>query len=131
MNAELQSTVPKLALDIVKALVNSRFHFNDEAQLHAGLEQVLKSLNVGYRHEHVAGPGERFDFLCAQGVVIEVKVRGSYAEALRQVERYQRRDDVSHVLLVTSKFWGLKKVAVHTHGNGKVTTVVRLDPQAF
>lgn len=91
---------------IVQQLPKFAYRFGDERELHAGISQVLTDIGVPFKHEHVAGPTDRFDFLCDGGIVIEAKVKGAMTPALRQCVRYLERGDVAAVVLVTTRYWG-------------------------
>jgi hypothetical protein len=121
---------------ILNRLVNElpRFAYNyaDERQLHEGLAAVLTSAGIRFDREYIAGPKDRFDFLCDEGVVIEAKIKGTFSEALRQIDRYCARDDVKAVLLVTTCLWGQARgwrddAVLHT----KPVRMVRIGRQAF
>jgi hypothetical protein len=115
---------------IVETLPRFAYRFGNEIELHAGIEQVLKAEQVAFTREHVAGPQDRFDFLLETGIVIEAKVQGSLTKALPQVQRYAAREDVSAVVLVTTRFWGrnaLKLDKLH----GKPFRLVHLRGAAF
>ncbi len=90
---------------VAEALKRYSYRFNDEAALHRGIAEVLRQGDIEFQHEHVAG-ADRFDFLLAGGIVIEAKIKGTMAEALRQIDRYLSRDDVAGVILVTTTLWG-------------------------
>ena len=91
---------------LVETLPRFAYRFGNEAELQAGIAQVLTAQAIGHEREHVAGPQDRFDFLVPPGIVIEAKVQGSLAKALPQIKRYAARDDVAAVVLVTTRFWG-------------------------
>src|SRR3546814_2698663 len=102
---------------IAEALKRFSYRFGDEVGLHRGIKLALESQQIDYLHEHVTGD-DRLDFLCPGGIVIEAKIKGSMADALRQVDRYLARDDVNGVVLATTTLWGRK--AAHRpqlHGN--------------
>lgn len=101
---------------IVETLPRFSYNFASETVLHEGIAKVLTEAGIGFEREFVAGPKDRFDFLVPPGVVIEAKVQGSMSEPLSQVSRYAQRDDVSAVVLVTTRFWGRMKVPDKLHG---------------
>lgn len=105
-NIDLAPSAPMLLRTVVELLPRFSYRFSSEMDLHAGMAQVLTSHGVEFERERVAGPKDRFDFYLPPGIVIEAKVKGSFPEALRQVQRYAERDDVQAVVLATSRFWG-------------------------
>jgi hypothetical protein len=106
------------------------YRFASEVELHQGIAQVLDEAGIPYQREFVAGPKDRFDFLVEPGIVIEAKVQGSLTEALPQARRYALHDQVSAVVLATTRFWGRGSVRL-PHLNGKPVCVVHLRGAAF
>lgn len=109
--------------EIAKLLPRFRYRFGRETELHAGIAAVLDQAGVAYQREAIAGPADRFDFLLADGVVIEAKCRGSAGDALRQVARYCERDDVTAVVLVSSRAWAIEP---YLELSGKPVHVVKI-----
>lgn len=95
-----------LLRSIQLALPRFTYRFGSELEFQAGIAQVLTDAGVPFEREFVAGPGDRFDFLCAGRIVIEAKTRGAMQPALRQCVRYLERPDVSAVVLATTRHWG-------------------------
>lgn len=112
---------------VTEALAAHHYRYASEAQLHKAISQVLAQLAIPFEHEKIAGE-DRFDFY-ADGLVLEVKINGSYSEALRQVDRYCQRPDVQAVAVVTSKAWGYVK-GEHTL-SGKPVWLIKVRGQAF
>src|SRR5262245_33111459 len=109
-----------------------RYRFRDERQLHNGISAVLQLLDVPHQREVIASETDRFDFLCAGGLVIEAKIAGSWSEAISQVDRYCQRTAVTAVIVATSRLWGLthsKNTALAFRG--KPVRVVHLEAPAF
>ncbi len=120
---------PLILRRVLETLPRFRYQMTDEAQLHAGIARVLADAGLPFEHEHVAGPQDRFDFLVDPGIVIEVKVKGSLPEALRQVGRYIGRDDVAAVVLATTRPWG--KSTGYRARNGKPLHLLHLQGAAL
>lgn len=80
------------------------YRFGDEAGLQAGIEQVLLTAGIEYQREHQIDAHNRFDFV-VDGIVLEVKIKGSLPEAARQCYRYQRLPDVRGVMLLATPSW--------------------------
>lgn len=89
-------------LELCLTLQGFTYRFTDERALHDGISQALALSRIAHRREVVAGPN-RYDFLCEGGIVIEVKVAGSYQQALAQVDRYAADPQVSGILLATTR----------------------------
>jgi hypothetical protein len=117
---------------ITQVLPDYAYSFGDEKQFHDGLEIALRGNGLPFTREYVAGPQDRFDFFCENGVVIEAKIKGSLSEALRQVDRYCQRDDVSAVVIVTTRLWGsTARLKPDAELHGKPVRLVAVRGQAF
>jgi hypothetical protein len=117
---------------IVTVLPTYAYSFGDEKRFHDGLATALFEDGIIFTREHVAGPQDRFDFLCEGGVVIEAKIKGSLSEALRQVDRYCQRDDVSAVVIVTTRLWAAtRQLKQDAKLHGKPIRLVAVKGQAF
>jgi hypothetical protein len=107
-----------------------RYRFTSEAQLHAGIAQVLLSEGLAFEHEKRASATCRYDFwLPTSGIVIEAKIHGSYAQALRQVERYLQLADCTGVIIASSKAWA--KTASREVLHGKPILLAQLRSKVF
>ena len=96
----------------VTALLAHSFRFVTEFDLQDGIAQILDGAGLVYEREKVIDKSNRFDFWLpspeesARGTVIEVKIKGTLAQAMRQVDRYMRLPEVDGVVLATSTPWG-------------------------
>ncbi|MGI8546879.1 MAG: hypothetical protein ACR2M1_06020 [Gemmatimonadaceae bacterium] len=117
---------------LVNELPRFSYAYADERQLHEALAMVLKAVGVSYTREYIAGPHDRFDFLCDAGVVIEAKIKGTFSEALRQIDRYCARDDVHAVVLVTTRMWAQTRPwRGDASLRGEPIRMIRVGGQAF
>lgn len=92
-------------LNMLEALlVQYRFRFVTEKDLQDGIEAALKAENIGYTREHSLNVTDRPDFMVG-GIAIEVKIKGSLADLLRQASRYAQCEDVNAVLVVGTPHW--------------------------
>jgi hypothetical protein len=112
---------------ITDTLVQYGYRFRDEKQLHQGMMKVMDRAGIEYEHEYTAG-SDRFDFFC-DGIVIEAKIKGSLADALRQAERYCQNPLVKAVLIVSTK--ATHALSGICHFNEKPVQILKLSPQAF
>lgn len=101
--------------EVLEALPLYGYRMSSEQALQDGIEEVLKLHDIPFEREAVRG-ADRFDFLCAGGVVIEAKIFGSYSQALRQAERYCQQDDVTSVVIGSSRRWRTDGPPQHFHG---------------
>jgi len=89
--------------EVVDLLKRFRFRHTAEKDLQRAIAQVLERRDVSFRTEVKLGPRERIDFLLEGGVGIEVKVKGSATQAARQLQRYAKSNEVTELVLVTSR----------------------------
>jgi hypothetical protein len=93
--------------DTLKAVVASlrkrRFNYQNEKDLQAGIEAVLKADKIDFVREHPLGDAGIVDFFVGGFLGIEVKIKGSPSEVARQLLRYAGRDEVKVLVLVTGR----------------------------
>lgn len=106
------------------------FSFRTEKQLHDLVATLLDAMQVSYQREVFAGPRDRFDFLCSGGLVLEVKINGSFAAAMRQAGRYCERPEVTAVAIIATCPWARSAVPNHRLQD-KTVRIVRARRQAF
>jgi hypothetical protein len=116
---------------VLETLPRFSYRFSNEAELHKAMALVLDGAGIEYEHEHAAGPEDRFDFLLDSGIVIEAKVKGSITPALSQCARYLNREDVSAVVLTTTRYWGRTLPIYHTKDGGKPIHTIQLRGASF
>lgn len=112
------------------ALAAYSYRYGSEVQLHERLGEVLTAAGISYQREFVLDPKNRADFWI-DGVVVEVKVDGSLAEAARQVGRYIGLEQVSGVLLASTKPWARTPLQVKPKFGGKPFEMVYLRRQSL
>lgn len=98
-----QQVQMRLAL-IARQLGAYLYRYGNEVQLHVSLAEVLSSHGHAFQREYVLDARNRADFWL-DGLVVEVKVDGTYAQALRQCDRYLHLPQVTGVLLASTKSW--------------------------
>lgn len=103
-------------------LAQYRFRFTSEKDLQDGIEAALKAENICYTREQSLNLSDRPDFI-AGGIAIEVKIKGSMAELLRQASRYAQCEDINAILVVGTPHWLTR---VPTELCGKPVHAVRL-----
>ncbi len=88
--------------------------WNDEDALQRHIHELLTAVGIESEREWQLSDGksrvdifiprpERDRMLRRNGIAVEVKVAGSASDALRQLERYSRCDEVFDLVLVTTK----------------------------
>lgn len=106
------------------------YRYGSEVQLHAAIAKVLDQAGYAYTHEHILDAKNRADFWL-DGLVIEVKVDGTLAEALRQCDRYQKLPQVTGLLLASTQRWAAAPLKDRPAWNGKAFQMVRLGRQTL
>jgi hypothetical protein len=84
-----------------------RVSLTDEKTTQAEIARALDALRWGYQREVSLSPGDRPDFLTAEGIAIEVKLRARKMEVWRQLLRYAAHDRVRGILLASNTAMGL------------------------
>lgn len=89
------------ALQVLTALSRYRLPVSVEKAMQDAVERTLRAEGLAFKREVTRG-ADRIDFLVGT-VGIELKVKGSAGDVLRQLERYALWPDVSELVLLTSK----------------------------
>jgi predicted AAA+ superfamily ATPase len=105
---------------LMNALSSRRFSLENEKELQ---RQIFEALDPIVSIEREARLDDRsiIDFLTDDGIGIEVKIKGSAREILRQCERYAKLDQVKSLIIVTNRSMGFPASL-----NGKPCWVVNL-----
>lgn len=116
-------------LERIASLIEShRFHFEDEAQLQAGIEGILRGASVEFVRECRLGQGDRVDFLVTQpecaDIALEVKLATSLVAISRQLWRYSQFLSVGALILVTTR---QRHRMLPAEMNGKPLRVIALE----
>lgn len=83
-----------------------RFRYANEYDLQAGIAQVLGAEGHAFEREVTLGTlASRIDFVVRSSTItgIEVKVGGSFADLVRQLQRYAITKQVDALLVVSTK----------------------------
>jgi hypothetical protein len=89
------------ARQVRDALAQYRMPVSVEKAMQDAVESALRAEQFAFRREVTRGT-DRIDFVVGS-VGVELKVKGSAAEVLRQLERYAAWPDLTGLVLVTSK----------------------------
>ena len=94
----------KGVIDIADLLRGFRFTMSSEAELQAGVAEVLSASGLVYNEEHRLGNKDRIDFYLSDlKVGIELKVDGGTNQVADQLLRYAQHDEIAGLVLVTTK----------------------------
>lgn len=97
--------------DLRKLLAGKRFTFSNEKELQRAIKGILEDERIGFIREYHIAKGDIIDFylpsyskgMGADGIGIEVKIKGDVGSIIRQCERYLAHDCIETLYLVTSR----------------------------
>lgn len=104
-----------------------RYSYSGEKELQDGIAAALDSSGVEYSREFPLSAADRLDFMVGM-IAVEVKIKGTRADALRQIHRYAQHDAVGGIVVVTTK---ARHLDMPTSLNGKPVCVASLLEGAF
>lgn len=81
-----------------------RYNFQDETSLQEGLALALTHQGIEFKREVRLDAKNRPDFMIGT-VAVEVKIKGTLSEFLRQADRYLALDPVSSLIVVGTPKW--------------------------
>ena len=79
-----------------------RLRYTTESQLQGAVAALLADEGFHAQGQARLGPADRLDFL-VDGIAVELKVNGTADALERQVTRYMAHDEVTAVVVVTSR----------------------------
>ena len=113
------------ATDVTDLLARYRIAGLTEAVVQDQIERALRQEGIEYEREVELAPRDRIDFMVGP-VGIEVKIKGTRAQIIRQLARYVRNDRVEEIDSRTKQAH-LREMAVKalrdTHGTRKEALV--------
>lgn len=94
--------------ELVRMISVHRFDLSNEKAAQAQLETILTNAGITFSREHRLSDRDIVDFLVADGIAVEMKLRGHQKVAVfKQLSRYALHDAVREVVLVTNMAMGL------------------------
>lgn len=90
------------ALAIIEKIAGYELRTATEHEMQSDLARVLEACQVEFRKEVQIDAANRFDFLVGS-VVIECKIQQSKQEVLRQLARYAQFEEVTDIILLTTR----------------------------
>jgi hypothetical protein len=86
-------------------IIGYRYVIGNESSFQDGLSWILEMNRIVYVREHNLGRAfGRIDFyLPDEGIGIELKVKGSPTEVIRQLHRYAQSPEIHALILVTGR----------------------------
>lgn len=89
---------------LVELLKTYRYSVGSEDAFQRGVEQVLSNDGISFLREHQLGKYGRIDFYLPETRFgIELKVKGSPSQVLRQLHRYAQCPDIAALILLTAR----------------------------
>lgn len=113
---------------ICDQLTRTRFRWTSEKDLQKGIGQVFQEMGLPFSREHRLGPKDIPDFLIDGSLCLEVKIKGSVNDLLRQVKRYANYSEVVALVVVTGR---MQHRGLPATINGKPLRVVSLTGSIF
>jgi hypothetical protein len=109
------------ALDQVLAAIRGhRFNYTNEDELQEGIAAAIATTGLDVDREVILSERDRIDLMVGT-IGIEVKVAGSSAGVLEQLQRYAQHHEIEQLVLVTNKWQRLPAEA-----GGKPLTTISL-----
>lgn len=87
------------------ALEPFKYNIGTEVDLQDGIERVLASKLIPFQREFALTSADRPDFLVDGHIALEVKIKGSIAQLLRQVDRYAKHPTISAIVVIGTPAW--------------------------
>ena len=88
--------------DIIKTLEGYEFSYTCEEELQKAIASALTASSIPHQREYRLNERDRLDFK-VETIAIEVKVKGSLTETVRQVARYLLAPEIHSLIVVTTK----------------------------
>lgn len=89
------------ATDVTDLLARYRIAGLTEAVVQDQIERALRQEGIEYEREVELAPRDRIDFMVGP-VGVEVKIKGTRAQIIRQLARYVRNDRVEEIILAAT-----------------------------
>ena len=109
-------------------LTRRRLPAATELVLQDAIAAAFTAEGVAFERELVLSPKDRIDFLCAEGVGVEVKIGGSLSDVTRQLHRYAQSDRIASLVLVSNR---MRLLTIPRVLNGKRIDFIHLEGAAF
>lgn len=98
-------TPPEFELTYLCQVINAyRYNFQDENTLQEGMAVALTNNAIDFEREVRLDAKNRPDFMIGT-VAIEVKIKGTFAEFMRQAQRYVALEQISALIVVGTPKW--------------------------
>lgn len=95
---------------LVETISNNRFTYRTETEFQDGIADLLALRGFRFEREVRLNDRDRIDFLVGR-VGIEIKVKGSWTDAVRQLQRYAASDRIDELVLITTRLSHAKLIS--------------------
>jgi hypothetical protein len=92
----------RMAAEVAAVIRRGRFDLMDEKRTQEQIGDVLTAAAIPYQRECHLSSADIVDFLVAETLAVEVKIKGTKRAIYRQLERYAGHDCVHAILLLTA-----------------------------
>lgn len=92
-------------IELSNMITGYRFSFTSERELQDGIAALLMKEKIPFQRETRLSAPNRPDFMLEGGIALEVKIKGSLSELLRQASRYAGHDEVTGILVIGTPHW--------------------------
>lgn len=89
------------AVEVSDLLARYRIIGMTESVVQDQIERALRQGGIDYQREVELAPGDRIDFMVGS-VGVEVKIKGTRSQIIRQLARYIRNDRVEEIVLAAT-----------------------------
>jgi len=90
---------------ICALLSRYKFNYQNERLLQDGIESIFKDKKIQYKRELHINRKDRPDFIVTGGIAIEVKIKGSQSQFLRQASRYLLDENITGLIIIGTPYW--------------------------
>jgi aromatic ring-opening dioxygenase catalytic subunit (LigB family) len=99
------SIQPDERLQQLTTLLNQyRYSYVSEKELQDGIANALEKEGISFKRELCVSKSDRPDFVVGD-IAIEVKIKGSISDLLRQIARYAKHSEIQSILVIGTPHW--------------------------
>lgn len=115
-------------LHLRSVLLKGRLPAPSEAILQEAIAATFTAAGIPFEREVCLSKKDRIDFLCEEGIGIEVKVDGGISDVTRQLHRYAQSERITRLVLVSTR---MRLLTIPRELNGKHVEFIHLAGGAF
>ena len=88
---------------MISLVRRTRLPLHDEKSAQVALQAAFLADGIPHEREFSLSKADIVDFLIEGGIALEMKLKGSRSQILRQIERYAEHDQVQEIILLTGR----------------------------